>query len=174
MPALWPCTGTVAVGGVRLRLVAMAMAGEAELRRAGVLGFQSNRTQTVMSGPEIRQWCLMSMQCAIWEPGPHRVHARLASIPPRAVATRPPLPDARTGPVLMPALNAHHSAADRHRRNAPYARRISSSTRHFVRHYVEMVVAAPARHGRPRRAGGLGARRRRQQWSKLNTDVLMR
>jgi hypothetical protein len=42
----------------------------------------------------------------------------------------------------MADLNVHHSAADRHRRNAPRrALRISSSTRHFIRHYVKMVVA---------------------------------
>ena len=53
MPALpGMCTGTVAVGVVRLRLVAMAMAGEARLVWAGrcVHGFPSTRTQTVMSG----------------------------------------------------------------------------------------------------------------------------
>jgi hypothetical protein len=41
----------------------------------------------------------------------------------------------------MPDLTAHHFAADRHRRTTPRrARRISSPTHQFVRHYVEMVV----------------------------------
>jgi hypothetical protein len=71
----------------------------------------------------------------------------------------------------MPDLNAHHSAADRHRRNARRARRISSSTRHFLRHYVEMVVAmflgmvvlgVPAGWA----LGALGS-----SWSELNTDA---
>lgn len=72
----------------------------------------------------------------------------------------------------MPDLNAHHSAADRHRRNAPRRmRRISSSTRHFVRHYVEMVVAmllgmvvlgVPAGWA----LGAVGS-----SWSDLNTDA---
>ena len=38
----------------------------------------------------------------------------------------------------MPDLNVHHSATDHAPRRA---RRISSSTRHFVRHYFEMVAA---------------------------------
>ena len=71
----------------------------------------------------------------------------------------------------MPDLNAHHSAADRHRRNAPCARRISPSTRHFVRHYVEMVVAmflGMAVLGVPAgwALGAVGS-----SWSELNTDA---
>jgi hypothetical protein len=38
--------------------------------------------------------------------------------------------------------NLHHSADDHHRGRVPRrARRMSASTRHFVRHYAEMVVA---------------------------------
>jgi hypothetical protein len=72
----------------------------------------------------------------------------------------------------MPDLNAHHSATDRHRRNAPRrARRISYSSRHLVRHYVEMVVAMflgmvvlglPAGWA----LGTVGS-----SWSELNTDA---
>ena len=72
----------------------------------------------------------------------------------------------------MPDLNAHHASADRHRRNAPQrARRLSSPTRHFVRHYVEMVVAmflgmvvlgVPAGWA----LGAVGS-----SWSELNTDA---
>ena len=40
----------------------------------------------------------------------------------------------------MPDLNAHHSAAEDHR-PPRRAGRISPSRRHFVRHYVEMVIA---------------------------------
>jgi hypothetical protein len=70
----------------------------------------------------------------------------------------------------MPELNVHHSAADRH--NSPRrARRMTSSTRHFVRHYVEMVAAmflgmvvlgAPAGWA----LGAVGS-----SWSELNTDA---
>ena len=72
----------------------------------------------------------------------------------------------------MPDLNVHHSAADLHRRSSPRrARRMTSSTRHFVRHYVEMVVAmflgmvvlgAPAGWA----LGAVGS-----SWSELNTDA---
>ena len=72
----------------------------------------------------------------------------------------------------MPDLNAHHASADRDRRNAPQrARRLSSTTRHFVRHYVEMVVAmflgmvvlgVPAGWA----LGAVGS-----SWSELNTDA---
>ena len=42
----------------------------------------------------------------------------------------------------MPDLNAHHAATDLHRRIRPRrAPRMTSSTRRFLRHYVEMVVA---------------------------------
>jgi hypothetical protein len=72
----------------------------------------------------------------------------------------------------MPDLNVHHSAADVHRYGVPRrARRMSASTRHFVRHYVEMVVAmflgmvvlgAPAGWA----LGAVGS-----SWSELNTDA---
>src|SRR4051794_15013275 len=42
----------------------------------------------------------------------------------------------------MADLNTRHSAAHHHRASAPgRARRMGPSTRRFVRHYVEMVVA---------------------------------
>ena len=68
----------------------------------------------------------------------------------------------------MPDLHRHDSAADVHQRRA---RRMSSATRHFVRHYVEMVVAmflgmvvlgAPA--GWALNAAG-------SSWAELNTDA---
>jgi hypothetical protein len=72
----------------------------------------------------------------------------------------------------MPDLNVHHSAADLHRRNAARrAPRKSSSTRHFVRHYFERVVAmflgmvvlgVPAGWA----LGAVGS-----SWSELNTDA---
>jgi hypothetical protein len=72
----------------------------------------------------------------------------------------------------MPELNVHHSATDLHRRNSPRrARRMTSSTRHFVRHYVEMVAAmflgmvvlgVPAGWA----LGAVGS-----SWSELNTDA---
>jgi hypothetical protein len=72
----------------------------------------------------------------------------------------------------MPELNVHHSATDLHRRNTPRrARRMTSSTRHFVRHYVEMVAAmflgmvvlgVPAGWA----LGAVGS-----SWSELNTDA---
>src|SRR5512133_3395097 len=72
----------------------------------------------------------------------------------------------------MPDRNVHHSAADLQRRSSPRrARRITSSTRHFVRHYLEMVVAmflgmavlgVPAGWAR----GAVGS-----SWSELNTDA---
>jgi hypothetical protein len=72
----------------------------------------------------------------------------------------------------MPDLNVHRSAAALHRGGTPgRARRMTSSTRHFVRHYVEMVVAmflgmvvlgAPAGWA----LGAVGS-----SWSELNTDA---
>jgi hypothetical protein len=68
--------------------------------------------------------------------------------------------------------NVHHSATDLHRRSGPrHARRITSSTRHFVRHYVEMVVAmflGMAVLGAPIgwALGAIGS-----SWSELTTDA---
>ena len=72
----------------------------------------------------------------------------------------------------MPDLNVHHSAADLHRNGVhSRARRMSASTRHFVRHYVEMVIAmflgmvvlgVPAGWA----LGAVGS-----SWSELNTDA---
>ena len=100
MPALLPCTGTVAVGtGVRLRLVAMAMAGEAELVRAGsVHGFQSNRTPDSGVWTEIRQWCLMSNHGAICEPGHTGSTHVLREYPYGAQWPRDPFLDAEQDP----------------------------------------------------------------------------
>jgi hypothetical protein len=68
--------------------------------------------------------------------------------------------------------NTHHSAADLHRGRVPRrTRRMSASTRHFVRHYAEMVVAmflgmvvlgVPAGWA----LGAVGS-----SWSELNTDA---
>jgi hypothetical protein len=72
----------------------------------------------------------------------------------------------------MPHPNVHHSATDLHRPSSPrHARRITSSTRHFVRHYVEMVVAmflGMAVLGAPIgwALGAIGS-----SWSELNTDA---
>jgi hypothetical protein len=72
----------------------------------------------------------------------------------------------------MPYLKAHDSTTDRHRRSAPRRmRRIRPSTRHFVRHYVEMVVAmflGMAVLGIPAgwALGAVGS-----SWSELNTDA---
>jgi hypothetical protein len=69
-------------------------------------------------------------------------------------------------------LNGHYSATDLHRRSSPRrARRITSSTRHFVRHYVEMVVAmflGMAVLGAPIgwALGAIGS-----SWSELTTDA---
>ena len=72
----------------------------------------------------------------------------------------------------MPDLNVHHSAADRHRDGSTATRAANDfSTRHFVRHYVEMVVAmflgmvvlgVPAGWA----LGAVGS-----SWSELNTDA---
>src|SRR3954468_20192784 len=68
--------------------------------------------------------------------------------------------------------NIDHSATDPHRRSSPRrARPITSSTRHFVRHYVEMVVAmflGMAVLGAPIgwALGAIGS-----SWSELNTDA---
>ena len=72
----------------------------------------------------------------------------------------------------MPDLDVRHSATDLHRHSTPRrARRITSSTRHFVRHYVEMVVAmflGMAVLGVPAgwTLGAVGS-----SWSELNTDA---
>jgi hypothetical protein len=72
----------------------------------------------------------------------------------------------------MPDLDLHDSAADLHRHGTHRsARRMSASTRHFVRHYAEMVVAmflgmivlgVPAGWA----LGAVGS-----SWSELNTDA---
>ena len=72
----------------------------------------------------------------------------------------------------MPNLNVHHPATDLDRRSSPRrARRITSSTRHFVRHYAEMVVAmflGMAVLGIPAgwALGAVGS-----SWAELDTDA---
>jgi hypothetical protein len=72
----------------------------------------------------------------------------------------------------MPDLDVRRFATDLHRPSTPrHTRRITSSTRHFVRHYVEMVVAmflGMAVLGVPAgwALGAVGS-----SWSELNTDA---
>jgi hypothetical protein len=72
----------------------------------------------------------------------------------------------------MPDLNVHHSATDLHRSSSPRrARRPTSATRQFVRHYIEMVVAmflGMVVLGVP---AGWALSAVGSSWSELNTDA---
>ncbi|MGZ6674080.1 MAG: hypothetical protein ACXVFM_17200, partial [Solirubrobacteraceae bacterium] len=84
----------------------------------------------------------------------------------------PPTPETPNRTRPMADLNPHSAAAEPHRRNAPRRpQQTSPSARHFVRHYIEMVVAmflgmvvlgVPAGWA----LGAVGS-----SWSELNTDA---
>jgi len=72
----------------------------------------------------------------------------------------------------MPDLNVHHSAADLHRNGMhSRARQMSPSTRHFVRHYVEMVIAMFLGMGVLGAPAGWALGAVGSSWSELNTDA---